>query len=218
MVSLKATDRKRDKLAAQLTWIANKHELSLPEDRRHDRFAPRNPRAEIQLQDGRTLSLPDHRSLPLRRGDRHRRASGPRHPGHARHDARPGRPPFPGRHRDRIRDDPATGSPAPVPLGSAGHTLDASALTERLRGRRRYDRSAKACRAHPISANLQNPQHTARTVGSCGRFATCPSHVPSAPRDRPPPPALAGSGPGACRANRNRMSKILFKFMLVFIL
>ena len=53
-VSLKATDRKRDKLAAQLTWIANKHELSLPEDRRHDRFAPRNPRAEIQLQDGRS--------------------------------------------------------------------------------------------------------------------------------------------------------------------
>ena len=53
-VNLKATDRKRDKLAAQLTWIANKHELSLPEDRRHDRFAPRNPRAEIQLQDGRS--------------------------------------------------------------------------------------------------------------------------------------------------------------------
>ncbi len=53
MVNVKATDRKRDKLAAQLTWIANKHELSLPEDRRHDRFAPRNARAEVLLQDGR---------------------------------------------------------------------------------------------------------------------------------------------------------------------
>lgn len=53
LMSLKATDRKREKLAAQLTWIANKHELSLPEDRRHDRFTPRNAHAEIQLQDGR---------------------------------------------------------------------------------------------------------------------------------------------------------------------
>lgn len=52
-VTLKATDRKRDKLAAQLTWIANKHELSLPEDRRHERHQPRNARAEIMLQDGR---------------------------------------------------------------------------------------------------------------------------------------------------------------------
>lgn len=52
-VSLKATDRKRDKLAAQLTWIANKHELGLPEDRRHERFAPRNARSELLLPDGR---------------------------------------------------------------------------------------------------------------------------------------------------------------------
>lgn len=52
-VALNATERKRDKLAAQLTWIANKHELGLPEDRRHDRFAPRKSRAELLLQDGR---------------------------------------------------------------------------------------------------------------------------------------------------------------------
>ncbi|MGN6548377.1 MAG: PilZ domain-containing protein [Pararhizobium sp.] len=52
-ISLNATERKRDKLAAQLTWIANKHELGLPEDRRHERVAPRSPRAEIVLQDGR---------------------------------------------------------------------------------------------------------------------------------------------------------------------
>jgi hypothetical protein len=48
-----ASDRKKDKLAAQLTWLANKHELDLPEDRRHERVAPRNPTSVLQLMDGR---------------------------------------------------------------------------------------------------------------------------------------------------------------------
>ncbi len=48
-----ASERKRDKLAAQLTWLANKHELDLPEDRRHERVAPRNPASVLQLMDGR---------------------------------------------------------------------------------------------------------------------------------------------------------------------
>lgn len=48
-----ASERKRDKLAAQLTWLANKHELDLPEDRRHERVAPRNPISLLQLTDGR---------------------------------------------------------------------------------------------------------------------------------------------------------------------
>lgn len=48
-----ASERKRDKLAAQLTWLANKHELDLPEDRRHERVAPRNPMSMLQLSDGR---------------------------------------------------------------------------------------------------------------------------------------------------------------------
>lgn len=48
-----ASDRKKDKLAAQLTWLANKHELDLPEDRRHERAAPRNPTTVLQLSDGR---------------------------------------------------------------------------------------------------------------------------------------------------------------------
>lgn len=52
-ITLTATDRKREKLAAQLTWIANKHELGLPEDRRHNRPTPRNTRTEITLDDGR---------------------------------------------------------------------------------------------------------------------------------------------------------------------
>lgn len=53
VISVNATERKREKLAAQLTWIANKHELGLPEDRRHERLAPRNNRSEIALDDGR---------------------------------------------------------------------------------------------------------------------------------------------------------------------
>ena len=48
-----ASERKKDKLAAQLTWLANKHELDLPEDRRHERVAPRNPMSVLQLADGR---------------------------------------------------------------------------------------------------------------------------------------------------------------------
>ncbi len=52
-MTIVASDRKKDKLAAQLTWLANKHELDLPEDRRHERIAPRNPISIIQLADGR---------------------------------------------------------------------------------------------------------------------------------------------------------------------
>lgn len=48
-----ASERKKAQLAAQLTWLANKHELDLPEDRRHERMAPRNPNSVLQLQDGR---------------------------------------------------------------------------------------------------------------------------------------------------------------------
>jgi len=52
-ITLVASDRKRDKLAAQLTWLANKHELDLPEDRRHERVSPRNPISVLKLDDGR---------------------------------------------------------------------------------------------------------------------------------------------------------------------
>lgn len=52
-MTLVASERKREKLAAQLTWLANKHELDLPEDRRHERIAPANPLTVMQLADGR---------------------------------------------------------------------------------------------------------------------------------------------------------------------
>jgi hypothetical protein len=51
-MTVSATVRKRDKLAAQLTWLANRHILNLPEDRRHGRFTPRNPAARLILPNG----------------------------------------------------------------------------------------------------------------------------------------------------------------------
>src|SRR5919107_2804725 len=54
-MTIAATSRKRDKLAAQLTWLANRHILNLPEDRRHGRLVPRNTRSTITLPNGATM-------------------------------------------------------------------------------------------------------------------------------------------------------------------
>ena len=51
-----ATARKRDKLAAQLTWLANRHILNLPEDRRHGRITPRNPVTHLALPNGTQIT------------------------------------------------------------------------------------------------------------------------------------------------------------------
>ncbi|MGL4634845.1 MAG: PilZ domain-containing protein [Beijerinckiaceae bacterium] len=50
-----ATVRKRDKLASQLTWLANRQILGLPEDRRHDRIQPRNARTVVTLDTGQQV-------------------------------------------------------------------------------------------------------------------------------------------------------------------
>ncbi len=55
-MTISATTRKRDKLAAQLTWLANRHILGLPEDRRHGRVTPRNPVARLILPNGINVS------------------------------------------------------------------------------------------------------------------------------------------------------------------
>src|ERR1700709_1456537 len=55
-MSVGATARKRDKLAAQLTWLANRDILNLPEDRRHDRIVPRNPISILTLEDGSKMT------------------------------------------------------------------------------------------------------------------------------------------------------------------
>lgn len=56
IMSLISTPRKRDKMAAQLTWLANKDVLELPEDRRHERLVPDNRHSSIVLDDGRRYS------------------------------------------------------------------------------------------------------------------------------------------------------------------
>jgi PilZ domain len=54
-IAFSATMRKRDKLAAQLTWLANRQILGLPEDRRHDRNQPRNARTVVTLDNGQQV-------------------------------------------------------------------------------------------------------------------------------------------------------------------
>ena len=55
-MSISATTRKRDKLAAQLTWLANRHILALPEDRRHGRIIPKRPVTHLAMPNGVTLT------------------------------------------------------------------------------------------------------------------------------------------------------------------
>jgi PilZ domain len=55
-MTISATPRKRDKLAAQLTWLANRQILGLPEDRRHGRMMPRNPISRLIMPNGVNLT------------------------------------------------------------------------------------------------------------------------------------------------------------------
>ena len=56
-MTISATARKREKLAAQLTWLANRHILNLPEDRRHNRVVPQNPTGRLGLPNGRDVAV-----------------------------------------------------------------------------------------------------------------------------------------------------------------
>src|SRR5437016_6962838 len=55
-MTIAATSRKRDKLAAQLTWITNRDILGLPEDRRHERIVPKNPSTTMVMPNGLSVS------------------------------------------------------------------------------------------------------------------------------------------------------------------
>jgi hypothetical protein len=50
-----ATKHKREKIAAQLTWLANRTELGGAAERRHDRIAPSKVSATIHLSEGIVL-------------------------------------------------------------------------------------------------------------------------------------------------------------------
>ncbi|AIQ93073.1 MULTISPECIES: PilZ domain-containing protein [Methylobacterium] len=54
-VQLNATPRKRDKLASQLTWLANREMLGLPEGRSHERLVPTNTAVILRVESGREI-------------------------------------------------------------------------------------------------------------------------------------------------------------------
>lgn len=53
---INATQHKREKLAAQLTWLANRAEMNEADGRRHERIAPANGLSSLQLAEGIVLS------------------------------------------------------------------------------------------------------------------------------------------------------------------
>ena len=55
-VRLNATPRKRDKIASQLTWLANRESLGLPEGRTHERLTPHKPGITLRLDSGREIA------------------------------------------------------------------------------------------------------------------------------------------------------------------
>ena len=54
-IDIRATQHKREKLAAQLTWLANRNILNLPDGRRHARIVPKVQDKMLQLPNGATL-------------------------------------------------------------------------------------------------------------------------------------------------------------------
>jgi hypothetical protein len=54
-IQMKLPPLKREKLADQLTWLANRHVLGMPEDRRHERIVPRNRHTTLTFSGGREL-------------------------------------------------------------------------------------------------------------------------------------------------------------------
>ena len=56
-MNIAATPRKRDKLAAQLTWLANRELLGSIDDRRHGRVSPRNAAGRLTLPSGNNISV-----------------------------------------------------------------------------------------------------------------------------------------------------------------
>ena len=54
-IQMKLPPLKREKLADQLTWLANRQVLGMPEDRRHERITPQNPHSTLTLPNGREI-------------------------------------------------------------------------------------------------------------------------------------------------------------------
>ncbi|HJE25173.1 MAG TPA: PilZ domain-containing protein [Methylorubrum populi] len=52
---INATPRKREKIASQLMWIANRESLGLPEGRSQERLVPTQPRVALRLDSGQSI-------------------------------------------------------------------------------------------------------------------------------------------------------------------
>lgn len=55
-LKLRASEYKREKLAGQLTWLANRKILNLSDDRKHERFVPQNGIQTLSLPNGHKRS------------------------------------------------------------------------------------------------------------------------------------------------------------------
>jgi len=51
-IQMRLPQTKRDRLADQLTWLANRASLGLPEDRRHERVTPTHPHTTVRFPNG----------------------------------------------------------------------------------------------------------------------------------------------------------------------
>ena len=67
--SIQATQHRREKLAAQLTWLMNRALLGAPETRRHDRSEPGNTQSQLTMPNGSNVPCRalTYRSLVLDR-------------------------------------------------------------------------------------------------------------------------------------------------------
>ena len=51
-MDIQATRHRREKMAAQLTWLVNRQELKITDERRHERLVPKNDITDLKLDDG----------------------------------------------------------------------------------------------------------------------------------------------------------------------
>ena len=104
-IRINATRHKREKLAAQLTWLANRSEL-VADGRRHERIDAEERRSHAAAGRGHHAHLPRARRIHLGCVHRHPGAAGDRHRAGARQAARPRRAASPARLRRAIPRHP----------------------------------------------------------------------------------------------------------------
>jgi len=51
-MEITATRHRKEKMAAQLTWLVNRRDMKIADERRHERMAPKNDIAQLKLADG----------------------------------------------------------------------------------------------------------------------------------------------------------------------